>query len=315
MSDVSTPSYGHDPGPEDDDQVLDPDPAGAGTGNVGVSGRRRFVRRFRKQTPAKIALAFLLFVVAVSVLAPVLAPYDPEVPDYQALLEAPSGDHLLGTDELGRDTLSRVLYAGRISLLAALQAVGVGLALGVLPGLLAGYFGGKVDTVIMRVADALMSFPPLILAIAIVGVLGPSLTNAMVAVGVIFAPRFLRLVRGSALGVRQETFIEASLSIGTGTPKILTRHVIPNIIAPLIVQIAVSMALAMLSEASLSFLGLGVQPPQASWGSLVARGFREISSSPWLTVFPGLAIAFTVLALNVLGDGLRDSIGREVRRF
>lgn len=283
--------------------------------NVGVSGRRRFLRRFRKQTPAKIALGFLLLVIALSLLAPLLAPFDPAEQDYQSLLQPPGGDHLLGTDELGRDTLSRLLFAGRISLLAAVQAVGVGLALGVIPGLIAGYFGGRVDTVVMRLADALMSFPPLILAIAIVGVLGPSLTNAMVAVGVIFAPRFLRLVRGASLGVRQETFIEASLSIGTGTPKIMTRHVIPNIVAPLIVQIAVSMALAMLSEASLSFLGLGVQPPQASWGSLVARGFREISSSPWLTVFPGIAIALTVLALNVLGDGLRDSIGREVRRF
>jgi ABC-type dipeptide/oligopeptide/nickel transport system permease subunit len=166
----------------------------------------------------------------------------------------------------------------------------------------------------MRLTDALMSFPPLILAIAFVGVLGPSLTNAMFVIGVIFAPRFVRLVRGTVLSIREETFVEASRSIGTPTPRVILRHVLPNALSPLIVQISLTAAMAMLAEASLSFLGLGVQPPDASWGSMIERGFRYTATAPWLTVFPGLLIALTVLAFNILGDGLRDSLGREIRR-
>lgn len=279
-----------------------------------LSGRKRFLRRFRRQRPAIVALTYLMVLVVVALAAPLLAPFGPLEQNLGNVLEPPGGEHILGTDDLGRDILSRILFASRVSLLAAVQAVGVGVAIGVIPGLIAGYAGKKTDAVIMRITDAVMSFPPLILAIAIVGVLGPNLTNAMIAVGVIFAPRFLRLVRGSVLAVREETFIEASLAIGTPMPKILRMHVLPNVLSPLIVQISLATALAMLAEASLSFLGLGVQPPAASWGSMVERGFRHTASAPWLTVFPGLPIAMTVLAFNVLGDGIRDSIGREVRR-
>ncbi len=279
-----------------------------------LSGRRRFLRRLRRQRAALLALAFITLLVIVAVLAPLLAPTEPTDQDLRNVLADPlTGDHLLGTDNLGRDVASRMLYATRIALLAALQAVAVGLLLGVPPGLIAGYLGGWVDLVIMRVNDAIMSFPPLILAIAIVGVLGVGLRNAMIAVGIIFAPTFLRLVRSSVLEVRQETFIEASRAIGTPTLKVLRRHVLPNVLPPLLVQVSLAGGFAMLAEASLSFLGLGVQPPDASWGAMLSQAFRVLARQPWLMVWPGAAIAITVLAFNVLGDGLRDSIGREIR--
>jgi peptide/nickel transport system permease protein len=275
----------------------------------------RFRRRFRRQHLALVALGWLVLVALTALCAPLLATHPPLEQNLGAVLQRPGqGGHLLGTDDLGRDVYTRALYAGRISLLAAAQAVAVAVALGVVPGLVAGYAGRRVDALIMRITDGVMSFPPLILAIAFVGVLGPSLTNAMFVIGVIFAPRFVRLVRGSVLAVRQETFIEASRSIGTPTRRIIVRHVVPNVLSPLIVQVSLAAAMAMLAEASLSFLGLGVQPPDASWGSMIERGFRYTASAPWLTVFPGLLIALTVLAFNVLGDGLRDSLGREERR-
>jgi ABC-type dipeptide/oligopeptide/nickel transport system permease subunit len=278
------------------------------------SARARFLRRFRRQVPALIALGYLVLVVLSALCAPLLATHDPLQQNLSGVLQPPGGGHVLGTDDLGRDVFSRALYAGRISLVAAAQAVAVAVVLGVVPGLIAGYAGRRVDAVIMRVTDALMSFPPLILAIAFVGVLGPSLTNAMFVIGVIFAPRFVRLVRGTVLSIREETFIEASRSIGTPTTRVIWRHVLPNALSPLIVQISLTAALAMLAEASLSFLGLGVQPPDASWGSMIERGFRYTAAAPWLTIFPGLLIALTVLAFNLLGDGLRDSLGRETRR-
>lgn len=278
------------------------------------SARARFLRRFRRQRLALAALVYLVLVVLAAALAPLLATHDPLAQNLGSVLQQPGGGHVLGTDDLGRDVFSRALYAGRVSLIAAAQAVGVAVVLGVIPGLIAGYAGRKVDAVIMRLTDALMSFPPLILAIAFVGVLGPSLTNAMFVIGVIFAPRFVRLVRGTVLSIREETFVEASRSIGTPTPRVIARHVLPNALSPLIVQISLTAAMAMLAEASLSFLGLGVQPPDASWGSMIERGFRYTATAPWLTVFPGLLIALTVLAFNILGDGLRDSLGREIRR-
>jgi ABC-type dipeptide/oligopeptide/nickel transport system permease subunit len=278
------------------------------------SARARFLRRFRRQVPALIALGYLVLVVLSALCAPLLATHDPLQQNLSGVLQPPGGGHVLGTDDLGRDVFSRALYAGRISLVAAAQAVAVAVLLGVVPGLIAGYAGRRVDAVIMRVTDALMSFPPLILAIAFVGVLGPSLTNAMFVIGVIFAPRFVRLVRGTVLSIREETFIEASRSIGTPTARVIRRHVLPNALSPLIVQISLTAAMAMLAEASLSFLGLGVQPPDASWGSMIERGFRYTAAAPWLTIFPGLLIALTVLAFNLLGDGLRDSLGRETRR-
>lgn len=288
---------------------------GAGVvSRVRLPGLRRFVARFRHERAALIALGFLATVALVAVAAPWLTPYDPNETDLRNALASPNGSNLLGTDELGRDVLTRLMFAARISLVAVLQALTVGVILGVPAGLIAGYIGGWVDAIVMRITDALMSFPPIILAIAIVGVLGPDLTNAMIAIGVIFAPRFLRLIRGSVLEVREETYIEASLSIGTPHLWILRKRVLPNAMSPLIVQLSLSAGVAMIAEASLSFLGLGVQPPDASWGSMLGRAVRHMDRAPWLIVFPGIAIAACVLALNVLGDGIRDSFGRETRR-
>ncbi|MDY7100620.1 MAG: ABC transporter permease [Actinomycetota bacterium] len=282
-----------------------------------VHGRalRRFARRFLRQRGAVVAFAFLLLILFVALFAGLLAPYDPEAQDLRNSMMSPleSSGHLLGTDELGRDTLSRLMFACRISLLAPVIAVSVAFVLGVPLGLISGFAGGAVDTVLMRITDAVMSFPPLILAIAVIAVLRPSLTNAMLAVGFVFAPRFLRLVRGTVLSVREETYIEAARTIGTPSPVIIVRHVLPNVLSPLIVQISLAAGFSLLAEAGLSFLGLGVQPPDASWGSMMGRGFREMSQQTWLIVWPGLMIVLTVLAFNVLGDGLRDSLGREIR--
>jgi len=278
------------------------------------SALQRFLQRFLKQRLALGALAFLVALTLAAVLAPWVAPYDPLQQDLDHVLEGPSAEHWFGTDELGRDVLSRTLFAARVSLLAATQAVVIALLIGVPPGLIAGLSGGRVDGLIMRATDALMSFPPLILAVALIAVLGPSLTNAMLAVGVLLSPTFLRLMRATTMAVAQETYVEAARSIGCTQGWIIRKHVLPNVVSPLFVQISVFAGVAMLAEAGLSFLGLGAQPPDASWGAMVGRGFRYISHAPSLIVFPGLAIAVTVLALYVLGDGLRDALGREVRR-
>lgn len=279
-----------------------------------ASALARFLRRFRQQPAAMIAFLFLMAMVLVAIAAPLLAPKDPTAQNLRAVLQPVSGAHLLGTDELGRDIFSRLIFATRISMLAAAQAVIISVGIGVLPGAVAGYFGGIIDTVIMRITDAIMSYPPLILAVAIVGLLGPNLRNAMIAIGILYAPRFLRLMRSTVMSVREETFIEACRSVGCSTPRIIGRHVLPNVMSPLLVQVSLVAGFAMLAEASLSFLGLGVQPPQASWGSMLGRSVRFLDRAPLMVIVPGLMIALTVLAFNIFGDGLRDSLGRETRR-
>ncbi len=283
-------------------------------GGAPISSWRRFLIRFRRQRPALVALGFLCTISVVAILAPVVAPYDPAKQDLNNVLGLPSATHLLGTDENGRDSLSRVIYGARIGLLASLEAVGIAVLLGVIPGLLAGYLGGWVDMVVMRIAEGLMSFPHLLLAIAIVGVLGPGLQNAMLAVGITMSPRFCRLVRGSVLSAREEVYVEAARSIGCSTPRILRMHLLPNVLSPLIVQISLVAATSMLIEASLSFLGLGVVPPDASWGSMLSRAARFAGRQPFLAIPPGVMITLTVLSFNVLGDGIRDSLGREIRK-
>lgn len=274
-------------------------------------GTRRFVRRFLRQRLAVASLIFLVLMALAAVTAPWLSPYDPDAQDLANALKAPNGSHWLGTDDLGRDVLSRVLHAGRVSLLAAVEAVAVAVAVGLAPGLIAGYLGGRTDRIIMRVADAFMSFPPLVLALTIVGVLGPSLHNAMIAVGLVFAPRVLRMMRGSTLAVREETYVEAARSIGFSNRTIVLREVLPNAIPPIIVQVSLFAGAAMLAEASLSFLGIGVQPPTASWGSMLSRAYRFMGQAPWLAIAPGVAISLCVLSFNMLGDGIRDSFGRD----
>lgn len=272
---------------------------------------RRFLRRFRREQPAVVALAVVILLVLVAVFAEALAPHDPSAQNLRNVLSTPTSENWLGTDQNGRDVLSRLIFGARVSLRAAAQAVGVALALGVLPGMLAGLLGGWVDVVIMRVVEAMMSFPPLLLAIAIVGARGPGLTNAMLAIGIASAPRFCRLIRGVTLSVATENYVEAARSIGCSTGRILRRHILPNVLSPLIVQISLAIGFAMLAESALSFLGLGVTPPDASWGSMLGQAFRFVSREPWLAIPPGVVLTVAVLAFNVLGDGIRDSIGRQ----
>jgi peptide/nickel transport system permease protein len=279
-----------------------------------LSARQRFIKRFLRQRGAVVSLAFLALLILIAIFADFVAPMDPDKTSLGNTFAGPSGDHWLGTDQLGRDVLSRLIVGTRVSLWAAFQAVGIGLAIGVIPGLLAGYIGKWVDTVMMRLADAIMTFPPLLLAIAFVAVLGQGLTKAMLAVGIVFAPRFARLVRGLVLSVREETFIEASRSIGTPTSRILRRQILPNVLSPLVVQVSLSLGFAMLAEAALSFLGLGVRPPQSSWGSMLQNAYRNINESAFLAIAPGIMIMLSVLAFNLLGDGIRDSLGKEIRR-
>lgn len=289
-------------------------------GSIGVaiapraSGLNNFVRRFRQDRWAMSGVVLIVLMILLGVLAPLLSTHAPEAQALVDRLQGPSREHWLGTDDLGRDVYSRLLYATRVSLLAATTSVAVSALLGLPCGIIAGYRGGWADTLISRVADALMSFPTILLAIAVIAALGPGLTNAMVALGIVYAPRLFRVVRAATLGVRQQVYIEASVSIGAPTYDIMRRHVLRNIMPPLLVQLSLLMAFAILAEASLSFLGLGVQPPGASWGVMLGRAFDTLRSAPLLIIWPGLAIAAASMALNMIGDGLRDALGREERR-
>ncbi|MFC9835337.1 ABC transporter permease [Rhodococcus sp. NPDC127530] len=278
------------------------------------AGLKRFWRRFRSNRVALAAAIVLLLLGIASIAAPLIAPYGPNQLDVFDRLSGPSTEHWLGTDSLGRDTFSRLLYAGRVSLTAATFAVAIAGIIGIPTGLLAGYFGGRMDWLLSRTADVLMTFPAMILAIAVIAATGPGLVNAMIALGISYAPRLFRIVRSSTLAVRQQTYVEASISIGTPTRSILTRRILPNVMSPLLVQISLLMAAALLAEAALSLLGLGVVPPTPSWGSMLGRGFNDISTTPLLTIVPGVAIAITTLSFNLIGDGLRDALGREIRK-
>ncbi|MFI9551065.1 ABC transporter permease [Nonomuraea endophytica] len=270
-------------------------------------------RRLTGRADVMLAVAALAVFVLVAVAAPLIAPYDPVDQDLLRRLEGPSAAHWLGTDESGRDVLSRLMYGTRVSLGASLLAVTVAALCGVPLGLLAGYLGRGFDLVVSRVADAVLSIPGLVLAIAIATALGPSLTNAMLAVGVVYAPGFYRVVRGSALAVRGQTYVQAAIVTGCSTPRIILRHVLPNVSTPLIVKVFLTFGYAILAEASLSFLGLGVQPPLASWGSMLKRAVRHLEQAPLLVVLPGVVILVAVLAFNTVGDGLRDALARRDR--
>jgi peptide/nickel transport system permease protein len=262
---------------------------------------------------AVVGLVVLAALVLAAVFGRQLAPYGVNAIDVANRLQPPSGDHLFGTDELGRDIFSRVLVAARVSLQVGIIAVGISLVVGVTLGLVAGYYGGKVDSVIMRLMDMLFAFPAILLAIAILAVLGPGLTNAMIAIGIVYTPIFARICRASVLSVRDQVFVRAAKSIGARDVRILRLHVLPNVMAPLIVQTSLSLAFAILSEAALSFLGLGVQPPQPSWGRMLFDGRGFIEQAWWMGVFPGLAIFITVLAFNIVGDAARDALDPKQR--
>ncbi len=259
-----------------------------------------------------VGAAIVLATVLVAVAAPLLAAYDPSSQASKRLL-GPSLSHLMGTDELGRDTFARIVYGARVSLQVGAVAVGIAVVVGSVLGLLTGYYGGRVDDVLMRLVDIMFAFPGVMLAIVISGLLGPSRNNAMIAIGIVYAPAFARVVRGAVLGVKAEPYVEAARVIGASNGRMLRWHVLPNITAPLIVLVSVYLSQAILSEAALSFLGLGTQPPEPSWGGMLNAARQYMELSPWMAVFPGLAIMLVVMGFNFLGDGLRDVLDPRLR--
>jgi len=275
---------------------------------VGERPWRLAVRRLAQQRAALIGLAVVLFFIAIAVAAPLLAPYDPLATDWRAVRKPPTALHFFGTDELGRDVLARLIWGARASLMAGLVSVSIAVAVAVPLGLVSGYLGGAVDGLMMRMVDAMLAIPFLILAIALAAFLGPNLTNAMIAIGVAQTPIFIRLTRGQVLVVRHENYIEAALAIGNPGRRIMLRHILPNVLAPILVQATLAIAAAIIAEATLSFLGLGQQPPAPSWGSMLNTATRFLAQAPWMAIWPGLAIFTLVLSFNLLGDGLRDAL-------
>jgi peptide/nickel transport system permease protein len=273
-----------------------------------LTPRQRVLRRLGRRRGAMIGLGVVVFFVLLAVLAPTIAPHDPLQTSWSAVRKAPSAAHLFGTDEIGRDVVSRVIWGARASLLAGLVSVCISLSLGVPIGLLAGYVGGWVDGLISRITDAMLACPFLILAIALAAFLGPSLTNAMIAIGISATPRFVRLTRAQVLSVKVEDYVEAARAVGNSHLRIALRHILPNVVAPLIVQATLAVAAAVIAEASLSFLGLGQQPPAPSWGSMLNTAKNYIDNAPWMAVWPGLSIFLLVLSFNLVGDGLRDAL-------
>jgi peptide/nickel transport system permease protein len=269
---------------------------------------RRALRRLARRRGAMVALAVILVLVAVALLAPFISPYDPAQQSWAAVRKAPSAAHWFGTDEVGRDVLARVIYGARASLSAGVISVLIAIAIGVPLGLIAGYWGGLVDGLISRFTDAMLACPFLILAIALAAFLGPSLGNAMIAIGVTAMPIFVRLTRGQVLSVKAEDYVEAARAVGNSHWRIAFRHILPNVLPQLLVQATLTIAAAIIAEASLSFLGLGQQPPAPSWGSMLNAAQRFLSNAPWMAVWPGLTIFITVLSFNLLGDGLRDAL-------
>ena len=269
---------------------------------------RRALRRLLRRPAAMFGLAIVTLFVVAALLAPIVAPADPIATNWGAIRKAPSALYWFGTDENGRDLLSRVIYGARASLQAGVISVAISIAVGLPLGLLAGYVGGWIDAVISRITDAMLACPFLILAIALAAFLGPSLTNAMIAIGISATPAFIRLTRGATLNAKVDDYIEAARAVGNPHWRIAAVHLLPNILPALMVQATLALAAAIIAEASLSFLGLGQQPPAPSWGSMLNNAQRFITQAPWMALFPGAAIFLVVLAFNLLGDGLRDAL-------
>ena len=260
-----------------------------------------------------LALTVIALFAIGAIFAPFIAPYDPLAQELGARLEPPSAAHWLGTDQLGRDIASRILYGSRISLVIGVVVVGLAGAFGTFVGVIAGYVGGLVDEALMRLTEVFLAFPPLILAMAIAGALGPSLTNAIIAIAAVTWAVYARLARGQILSLRRREYVEAARSIGASPLRIMWRHLLPNAIAPLLIQASFDMGSAIISAAGLSFIGFGAQPPTPEWGVMISEGRNFISTQPWLSLFPGLAILFAVGAFNLLGDGLRDILDPRLR--
>jgi peptide/nickel transport system permease protein len=270
--------------------------------------------RISRNRLGMLGAAMILVALLVAVTAPVVSPYDPSSQAFRRLLP-PDAEHLMGTDELGRDTASRIVYGSRVSLQVGGLAVMIGLVLGTVIGVSAGFYGGRLDDWLMRVVDIMFAFPGLILAIVISGLLGPSRTNAMLAIGIVFAPAFARVVRGSVLAVMQEGYMEAARVTGLKDRRMIVRYILPNITAALIVMTSVYLSTAILTEAGLSYLGLGTQPPEPSWGGMLSAARNYMELSPWMAFFPGAAIMLVVLGFNFLGDGLRDVLDPRLRNL
>ena len=268
----------------------------------------RAVQRLLHRKGAVFGLAVIALLVALAVLAPLIAPYEPDQQTWSAVRKAPSALHWFGTDDVGRDVFTRVIYGARASLLAGVVAVAFALLIGVPIGLIAGYFGGFLDALLSRINDAMLACPFLILAIALAAFLGPSLRNAMIAIAVTTAPIFMRLTRGQTMAVKVEDYIEAARAVGNPNWRIALRHILPNILPALLVQATLSIATAIIAEATLSFLGLGQQPPAPSWGSMLNAAQRFLVNAPWMAIWPGLAIFMAVISFNLVGDGLRDAL-------
>jgi peptide/nickel transport system permease protein len=271
---------------------------------------RQTTRRFRRNRVAMVALMFVLLVVVAAILAPLVSPQNPDTLT-SSINAGPSFAHWLGTDDVGRDTLSRLIWGARISMQVSFQVVLLALLVALPLGLLAGYRGRYTDSIIMRFMDAMFAFPPLTLALAVAALLGAGTFTISVAIAVVFVPGFVRIIRAQVLAVKEETFVEAARSVGSGTGRILRGPVLMNVTSPLIVQVAISFGYALLAEAGLSFLGFGVQSPAASWGTMLQSAYQFVLSSPWPMIPPGVAIVLTVLAFNLVGDGLRDALGRD----
>lgn len=253
-----------------------------------------------------ISLLIILLVLIVAIIAPFIAPYDPISQDRSAFLAAPNSLHLMGTDDLGRDVLSRLIHGARISMLVGIVTVVISIIIGTAIGMISGYFGGYVDMIIQRIMDAIMSIPALILALFIAALLGPAIQNVIIALVIIEIPRFARIVRGEMLKIRESNYVEASRSVGASSFRIILRHGLPNMMAPIIVMASLAFGQTIIAEASLSFLGIGTPPPNPSWGLMLSDASRYMESAPWLVLFPGLALSILVLAFNLFGDALRD---------
>lgn len=272
-----------------------------------------FVQRLTNDKIGLIGFIGILLVIIIALLAPVIAPHSPSAIFTEHTLEAPSSQFWFGTDELGRDIFSRIVFGAQVSLQVGLTAVGIGAIGGLILGLISGYFQGRTDQIIMRIMDVFFAFPDILLALTIIAVLGPSLTNTMIAIGIVFIPVFTRLVRSAVMSVKENEYLTSAVAVGVHPVKIIARHVTPNIMAPFIVQVTLALSGAILTEAALSFLGLGVQPPNPSWGVMLNSSRTYMEFAPWTILFPVGAIVFTILCFNLLGDSLRDLLDPKLK--
>lgn len=281
--------------------------------NIGMNPLQRFWRNLSRNPITLWGLVIIVIMLLVALLSPSLAPHEPDMVNLAERLQPPSVTHLLGTDQFGRDILSRIIYGARVSLLVGFAGVASAAVVGVFLGSVAGYYGRWTDDVIMRFMDILLAFPYIVLAIALIAMVGPSLRNIILVIAITRIPQFARVTRGSVLSLREMEFVLASRALGQKEWRILLRHILPNALTPISVLASLSVATAILTESALSFLGLGIQPPQASWGTMIADGRRFMLDAPWIATFPGLAISLTILGYNLLGDGLRDALDPRLR--